>query len=95
MSPRPAGGFTLVELVLAMTIAAFVTTSAVAALGLLGEADVRTTQRMEETVGVQRAMFVFRRDLADAAQIDVAGARCLATLRDGTTVAYESMLGGT
>lgn len=81
-------GFTLVEMLMAITITATVALSAMAALDQLTDADARATEHMECSIGVYRALQTLRRDVTDAASLDLATDRLLVTRTDGTVVAY-------
>lgn len=89
------GGFTLVELLVALALTAVVAAASIAALNLFVEADAATAQRLERTTGAHRAMFLLRRDVTDATALTVSADACIATQRDGSVVGYAIGCGGT
>jgi prepilin-type N-terminal cleavage/methylation domain-containing protein len=90
-----SGGFTLVELLLAMAISAGVAITAMASMTMFTDADTRATLRMDETAGVQRALRGIRTDVANATQVSISGQTMYLTMRDSTAVAYTVVVGGT
>jgi len=88
-------GFTLVEMLMAITITATVAVAAMGALDQLTDADARVTERMESTVGVYRALQTFRRDIADAQDFSVAPERVLVNRPDGSVVDYRLLASST
>lgn len=88
MRPRQ-GGFTLVELLLAMAIASLVLTAAVGSLGLLAEADSRVSQRMGQRAEIRRALGLLGRDVAFASSASISGRRLLLVRADGAAVVWE------
>lgn len=94
MSER-ARGFTLVELLLAMTLAALVATSALGALGLFAEADAVLVHGGESEVDVARTLRLLRADVQAAATLDVQARQWTITRDDGTAVVWVTTAGGT
>lgn len=94
MNDRPHG-FTLVELLLAMTLAAMVATSALGALGLFAEADAELVHGGETEVDVARALRLLRADVQAAATIDVQSQRWSITRDDGSAVVWVTAAGET
>ena len=94
--PRRARGFTLVELLLAMTLAALVLASGFAALNFLGEATARATLGVEQAIGVDRTLRTLQNDLAYAAAVTFVDADTFVIRNaDGTAVAYHRDPAGT
>jgi prepilin-type N-terminal cleavage/methylation domain-containing protein len=81
-----AQGFTLVELLLAMTLAAMVATSALGALGMFAEADAALVHGGESEVDVARTLRLLRADVQAAATLDVQARQWSITRNDGTAV---------
>lgn len=95
MKRRSTTGFTLTELLLALALTAVVATGALVALDSFVDADRRATQKMEETIGIGRALQMVRRDVGEASALDVAGNTWVVTRRNGTAVGYAIAVGGT
>jgi prepilin-type N-terminal cleavage/methylation domain-containing protein len=95
MKHRITAGFTLIEMLMALALTAIVATAALVALDTFVDADREATQRMEENVGVGRALQQLRRDVADATALDIRADRWVVTRRDGTAIAYTVAVGGT
>ncbi len=95
MKKHAAVGFTLMELLIALALTAIVATGALAALNTFADADRQVSQRVEETVGVSRALQMVRRDISDAIALDLTATEWGITRRDGTGVAYAVAVGGT
>lgn len=87
-------GFTLVELLLAMTLTAVVASSALGALGMFAEADTKLRTGVEAEVDVGRALRLLQQDVAHAATLDVTATGCTLTRTDGTAVAWVITAGG-
>ncbi|MEM7202810.1 MAG: prepilin-type N-terminal cleavage/methylation domain-containing protein [Planctomycetota bacterium] len=83
------GGFTLVELLLAMSVAAFVLAGAMAASGLLTEAGARVAQGADRAVDVGRALRLFVREVRHAVTLVDSGDRLVLTMLDGSGVVWE------
>lgn len=81
-------GFTLVELLLATALSAFVATSAMVALNLVAVADTLALQRTEQGTAVTRALHLLRRDAALATAVSVQSGQCTFTARDGSAIAW-------
>ena len=90
-----AHGFTLVELLLAMTLAAMVATSALGALGMFAEADAALVHGGEAEVDVARALRLLRADVQAAATLDVQARQWSITRDDGTAVVWVTTAGDT
>lgn len=88
-------GFTLIELLLALALTAIVATGALATLNTFADADRSATQRLEETVGVGRALQTLRQEVSDATALNVTASRFVLTRRDGTAVGYAITTGAT
>lgn len=88
-------GFTLVELLLAVTLAAMVATSALGALGMFAEADAALVHGGEAEVDVGRALRLLRADVQAAATLDVQARQWSITRQDGTAVVWVTTAGGT
>lgn len=95
MNDRAAAGFTLLELLIALALTAMVAVGAMAALDSFTAADRRTSESLEVTTAVGRALQTVRRDLSDAVAVDVGSAAWVATLRDGSAIGYAIAAGGT
>ncbi|MBL8727994.1 MAG: prepilin-type N-terminal cleavage/methylation domain-containing protein, partial [Planctomycetes bacterium] len=95
MTHRGTAGFTLMELLIALALTAIVAVGALAALNTFADADQLASQRMEETVGIGRALQMVRRDVSEATALDVTATEWVITRRDGTGVAYAVAVGGT
>lgn len=87
-------GFTLVELLLAMTLAAIVATSALGALGMFAEADAALVHGTESEVDAGRALRLLRADVQAAATLDVQSRQWSITRHDGTAVVWVLTAGG-
>lgn len=92
--PR-AAGFTLLELLLAMTLTATIVVAALGALGMFAEADARLIQASEIEVDVTRALRLLRADVHQASAIDVQARQWTITRLDGRTVVYVVPANGT
>ncbi len=90
-----AQGFTLVELLLAMTLAAMVATSALGALGMFAEADAALVHGGESEVDVARTLRLLRADVQAAATLDVQARQWSITRNDGTAIVWVTTAGGT
>mgnify|MGYP001226943384 CR=1 FL=1 len=77
-------GFTLVELLVALTLAAIVATSALGALGMFAEADAALVHGTESEVDAGRALRLLRADVQAAATLDVQSRQWSITRHDGT-----------
>lgn len=95
MKHHHAAGFTLMELLIALALTSVVAVGALAALNTFTDADRLASQRMEENVGIGRALQTVRRDVAEATSLDVTATEWVITRRDGTGVAYALAVGGT
>jgi prepilin-type N-terminal cleavage/methylation domain-containing protein len=95
VSTRGPTGFTLVELLLAVTLAAMVAASALGALQLFVEADARAMDATELAVDVDRAVTLLRRDVTAATTVDLRSDQLLLEYADGTAVAWALPGGGT
>ncbi len=89
-----AGGFTLVELLLAMTITAMLATSAIATLGMFAESNARAVENIETKVDVERALKLFRRDIVEADALEFGVRQLTITRIDGSVVGYATPAGG-
>jgi len=94
VNDRPHG-FTLVELLLAMTLAALVATSALGALGMFAEADTVLVHGGESEVDVARTLRLLRADVQAAATLEVQASQWTITREDGTAVVWVTTAGGT
>lgn len=90
-----ARGFTLVELLLAMTLAAMVATSALGALGMFAEADAALVHGGESEVDAGRTLRLLRADVQAAKSLDVQSRQWSITRHDGSAVVYVLTAGGT
>lgn len=88
-------GFTLVELLLALALAAIVATSALGALGMFAEADAALVHGGESEVDVARALRLLRADVQAAATLDVQARQWSITREDGSAVVWVTTAGGT
>lgn len=95
MNTSRARGFTLLELLLAVALAAVVAAAASAAMGLFAELDLRAVQGTELRVDVQRVLQMVRRDVALANTIDLQPNQLQLGYDDGTVVVYAMPPGGT
>ncbi len=95
MTARTPHGFTLVELLLAVTLSAVIAAAAGAAMALFAELDARTVQGTEMRVDVQRVLQLVRRDVASANTIDLKADQLQLGWDDGTVVVYAIPAGGT
>lgn len=93
MSERTRG-FTLVELLLALTLAAMVATSALGALGMFAEADAALVHGGEAEVDVARTLRLLRADVQAAATLDVQARQWSITRKDGSAVVWVTTAGG-
>lgn len=92
MKRVPCVGFTLVELLLAMTISAIVLAGAVTSLNSLAEANARASQRLDETIGIERALRLVERDVRWATSYTLTGRQLTLVLADGSAVVYDATL---
>lgn len=90
-----AAGVTLMELLIALALTASVAAGALVALDTFADADRHASQRMEESVGIGRALQMVRRDVSEATALAVTATEWVVTRRDGTGVAYAIAVGGT
>jgi prepilin-type N-terminal cleavage/methylation domain-containing protein len=79
-----ARGFTLVELLLAMALAALLATASVASLNLFVAADQKAITHAELGVDVTRVLHRLRRDIESAASIDLQARQWTFRYADGT-----------
>jgi prepilin-type N-terminal cleavage/methylation domain-containing protein len=92
---RSRCGFTLVELLLAVTLAAAVAVSALGALQLFVEADLRSIDSTELAVDVDRALALLCRDVAPATTLALRADRLELEHPDGSAVVWAFPTGGT
>lgn len=94
-APCAAAGFSLIELLLAVAIAALVASSAIASLNLFVEMDSRAVQRTEIEIDVDRVLQRVRQDVATATALTLTSDQLQLTQRDGSVVVYAIPAGGT
>jgi prepilin-type N-terminal cleavage/methylation domain-containing protein len=82
-------GFTLVELLLAMTLTAVVAMASLGALSLFVEADSKAVQDTEQCLDVARALQLFGRDVRAATNLTVAAQSWTLDCADGTVIVYS------
>ncbi len=95
MSVPAARGFTLVELLLAVALAATVAASAFAALELFVEADARAIDATEQAIDVDRALGALRRDVTTATTLDLRSDQLQLAYADGSAVVWVLPSGDT
>ena len=93
--PGGAAGFTLVELLAAVTLTAIVAASAFAALDLFVEADLRAIDATQRTIDVDRALHLLRRDVAMATSLDLRSTELRLEHPDGAAIVYAFPGAGT
>ncbi|MBK8974929.1 MAG: prepilin-type N-terminal cleavage/methylation domain-containing protein [Planctomycetes bacterium] len=81
-------GFTLLELLVSIAISALVLTTAFAALGMLAEADARTSRRSDTDLEIDGALRLLGRDVGYAEHLAVESDRLVAVAADGTAVVW-------
>ncbi len=92
-SPR-ADGFTLVEVLLALTLTAVVAASALAALQMFVELNTRSIETMETQIDIERALHLLERDVVEADTLTFGVRQLTLTRPDGTVTAYAFPLSG-
>ncbi len=91
---RSQSGMMLLELLLAMSIAAIVLTGSLATLQTIADANSATTQTFELTSGVQRALRAITREIRDANGLMLAGKRVTVARGDGRYSIFEATADG-
>lgn len=94
MTRRGDAGFTLVELLLALTLTAMVAASALAALQMFVEYNTRSLETMETQVDIERALHLLERDVVEADSLTFGVRQLTLTRADGTVTAYAFPLSG-